>query len=55
MEIIEYKEIDSTNDELRRLAENGAANFTVVTAKKQTRGKDHRHDPPPGRQRVTAR
>lgn len=39
MEIIEYKEIDSTNDELRRLAEKGAANFTVVTAKKQIRGK----------------
>jgi len=39
MEILEFKELDSTNDELRRLAEKGAANFTVVTAKKQTRGK----------------
>lgn len=39
MDIIELKEIDSTNDELRRLAEKGAGNFTVVTAKKQTRGK----------------
>lgn len=39
MDIFEYDEIDSTNDELRRLAEKGAANFTIVTAKKQTRGK----------------
>ena len=38
-EIIELNEIDSTNDELRRLAEKGAKHFTVVTAKKQTRGK----------------
>lgn len=39
MEILEYKELDSTNDELRKLAERGVGNFTVVTAKKQTRGK----------------
>ena len=39
MEIIDYKELDSTNDELKKLANLGAANFTVVTARKQTRGK----------------
>ncbi len=39
MEILEYDELESTNDELRKLAEKRAANFTVVTAKKQTRGK----------------
>ncbi|MEQ1789623.1 MAG: biotin--[acetyl-CoA-carboxylase] ligase [Rickettsiales bacterium] len=38
-EIIELDEIDSTNDELRRLAEKGAKHFTIVAAKKQTRGK----------------
>jgi BirA family biotin operon repressor/biotin-[acetyl-CoA-carboxylase] ligase len=38
-EIIELEEIDSTNDELRRLAEKGAKHFTIVAAKKQTRGK----------------
>ncbi len=39
MDIIELDEIDSTNDELRRLAEKGAANFTIIAARKQTRGK----------------
>ena len=38
-EIIELDEIDSTNDELRRMAEKGARHFTIVSAKKQTRGK----------------
>ncbi len=38
-EIIEFDTIDSTNDELRKLAENGAKHFTIVSAKKQKRGK----------------
>lgn len=38
-EIIELDEIDSTNDELRRMAEKGAKHFTIVSAQKQTRGK----------------
>lgn len=37
--IIELDEIDSTNDELRRMAEKGAKHFSIVSAKKQTRGK----------------
>lgn len=37
-----YKETDSTNTELHRLALNGEAHGTVLTAKKQTAGKGRR-------------
>lgn len=37
-----YDEIDSTNDECKKLAEQGAAHGTLVVAEKQTHGKGRR-------------
>lgn len=39
---IHYKEVDSTNEEAKRLAENGAIHGTLVVADYQTRGKGRR-------------
>ena len=50
--IIHLPEIDSTNDEARRLAMQGAAHGTVVTAESQTAGRGRRGSAwvsPPGR------
>lgn len=51
MQLVELDTVGSTNDELRLLAENGAPHFTVVTAKKQTKGRgryDRKWDSPEG-------
>lgn len=40
--VVHYKEIDSTNAEARRLSQEGAESGLVVTAKKQTAGKGRR-------------
>ena len=40
--VVHYKEIDSTNTEARRLSKEGAESGLVVTAKKQTAGKGRR-------------
>ena len=41
--IIEFKEIGSTNDKATELANEGAPEWTVVFARKQTRGKGRYH------------
>lgn len=40
--VVHYKEVDSTNAEARRLSKEGAESGLVVTAKKQTAGKGRR-------------
>ena len=40
--VVHYKEIDSTNAEARRLSKEGAESGLVVTAKKQTAGRGRR-------------
>lgn len=41
-QIIYYKQLDSTNTKLQKLAEDGAGHGTVVVAQKQTAGKGRR-------------
>jgi BirA family transcriptional regulator, biotin operon repressor / biotin---[acetyl-CoA-carboxylase] ligase len=40
--LTEFEEIGSTNDEAKRLAEQGAAHGTIITAKRQTAGRGRR-------------